>query len=268
MSEKRECTRGCVNGKYFDLFLRKRVKCDICWEDRSEEVRDGILYEGESRVSLRDAIGLNTEGANIGYDFDQIISKAASVYATRDSLDLMKENIEIVRNGILLGDLPKENVCFGLFMESNILQLGYSLLLDAYKNGFNIAPLVTTSRYNRAAQAEKGIVSEYQYGQYQRMLSKLDESDFCVMLISVGQKLNVDIARDFMQNRIIDGKSTVFITQRSRSSMETLVGSDESKWSNTQFTARGVFLSPTYNDKETVTENKDGLAMSGTRSTL
>lgn len=234
----KNCRFGCNDaGKYFDTITRRMVNCPDCFEERRAEVRNGEITVNGDLVPLHSAIGM-AENQRYNYDLNQAVPpkvKSRAISGLNETLDA----IQVLHNTLVLGEKPQNSLCFGLPNGSQMLQLGYSFLVDAYKAGISIAPMVASHQYHTFLHKDPERVSDK--GVYYSELRKYESlytADLVVVLITSGGNSSViNTAKGLMQSRAISGLPTVFLTSKPSKDLREIVDGDE-----TFNTARGFFI--------------------------
>lgn len=232
----KNCRFGCNDqGKYFQK--GKLIQCPDHVSMRREEVRQGELAIDGDLVPLHQAVGM-AKGQWYTYNTDQIIPQRTRTLI-KDGLRELLEGIDEVHRALVNGDKLEASYCFGLPSGTRALQLGFSFLVDAYKNGQSISPMVSSQQYHMFLHKDPERVSDK--GIYYRELKQYEgiyTSDVLVVnLMSGGNSSVINTAKGLMQSRAMSGLPTVFITTKPEKDVYELVNGEE-----TYYTAKGYFV--------------------------
>lgn len=232
----KSCRFGCNDkGKYFQN--GRLVPCPDHVELRREEVRNGEIAVNGDLVPLSKAVGMSPRQWHT-YNMSQIIPDSARV-RSKEGLPELLEGVDEVHRALVSGDSLEDSYCFGLPTGTRALQLGFSFLVDAYKNGQSIAPMVSSQQHHTFLHKDPERVSDKSI--YFAELARYEgiyTSDLLVVNVASGGNSSViDTAKGIMQSRAMSGLPTVFITTKPKNDLYEITEGDEQFYS-----ARGYFV--------------------------
>lgn len=253
------CTYNCNQGEYYDQLRKKVVKCGYCAEQRSKEVRDGVLGEAEEeQENLTEALGFQVKSAPLKIIEERIIPESERSIMNSQSVDEFFKSLNLVMDCFNSDRKLPSSVVFGLPREGRFDLIAHPLLTTAYKNGLIISPVTTTGSYMRERSAVQN--SAVKFEDEKEFYAKYFDSAVLVMIIPSGvSEVELLAGKSLMQERASKGLSTIFLTTSPESSIGELVGTryghDGTRYETepSNYVAKGVFA--TY-DKTKRDENR------------
>lgn len=136
-----ECPYNCVEGKIFDTSIKAMVTCPHCGE-RLKNIVKG-KEKDESGRTINEILALPRGYMPSDYEFTRTIPDGDKI--TPNSLSLVNKLLTRLMDDIVLGVLPSTAFYINLGVNSDILNFVYSFLIKAFRFGFTVAPLVSTT---------------------------------------------------------------------------------------------------------------------------
>lgn len=236
-----KCPYNCSDGRVFNVALKQFVPCPHCMEKRKEQIKTNTSDVDEK--SLCEVLNIRKPLTGLNLDFDSIFPEELTKGISKESKDSVKGAMQKLTDDVIIGEIPKSSLYFGLTNFVNVDSYVYQLLLKAYKAGLSVAPSVTGYDVSTLRLAtERGIeqealVLESKLGcEYKDLISK----DICVVTLDLGSTyFDVDSVIGLMQLRSRRGLPTVIFSYLPYKYVKFMVHTTEVE---TLHIAKGYFL--------------------------
>lgn len=221
---KTYCKYQCNNkGKYFDKVERVFKICPEHSALRSKEVREGVTESGNEVYKL---LGFSEDYLTYEFDSDSVITKSQLPFLDRNSVDSLKDELSVLMDNIKLGTAPKRSVTIGLDRQFNADTVAVPLLLNAYKAGLTVAPLVSSTDYRVQVQREDN--QALTDGNVENFREIYLNREVVLMVIPSGvSEQDILEAKGLMQARAVKGKVTIFLTSRPKELLSEICAINE-----------------------------------------
>lgn len=210
-----DCPYGCnAKGMLLDTNTGKFVQCPHCLKKKKEMLAMGYVEDDNSeQVNIQDAIGIRSEYLSTKFVYEAVIPDGEKVFIDEESMKWQKEEADKLYLGLTVGDLPEENLCFGLSVKGRVDRFVYPMIAKAYLSSISVGKFTSCSEFYRMRLRND------------KDLDGLMTSDLVFMLIDDGVNFaEVSAAKGLMQNRGISGKPTIFVTTWDIESCSGLLG--------------------------------------------
>lgn len=217
------CKYGCNdNGKYFDKITRTFKICPDHKKIRSGEVREGVTEDGLEVYKL-----LGFSGDYLTYEFDEsvIISKSQIAFLDSSSVEETQRGVRELVDNLTLGVPPKISITISLDRQFNADSIAVPLLLNAYKAGLSVAPLISATDYRIKVQREDN--ENTKRGTAETFRDVYLDRKVVLMIIPSGvSEYDVLEAKGLMQARAVKGNSTIFLTSKPKELLSEICALD------------------------------------------
>lgn len=225
-----DCPYGCnPNGMLLDSNVGKLIPCPYCSQKKKELLKKGYVETTtDDTVPLATVLGIENEFLSTSFVYEGIVPEGEKVFIEDESLAWQESEANDLYSSLVIGELPKESVCFGISIKGKFEQFVYPMLAKAYLAGLTVGKFVSCSEFNRLAFDIKNPIEEFY------------NADVVFMLINDGANLaDLSSAKGLMQTRALKGKPTFFVTTWTVEACSGLLGyKDDASLS----LARPIFL--------------------------
>ena len=188
----------CVDGSIFNSATRRYEPCPYCDELKKEQINEGVVDDEGKRKSLSEVLGFRRIFSNLSYNGKKVLGEYTYTHMDKEVLTSLNERLESLVVSMISNKPLQTSLMVYLGSESDIELLGYLILANAYKSGKTVSELVTPYTLRSAKQ---------RLDDYGEML----KADVVVATFSPSLKDDVYLMDDFMKERALRGRATIFL---------------------------------------------------------
>lgn len=210
------CSRpGCDRGKIYTA--QGWITCPEC-----EKRRQDLLYS--SIRNNQDVMGLSQEVLTEDFDFSKALSLDSQRFLKPESIERVKEGINMVQSALLLGEDLPYSVMFNLGSHAKSKYLCDFFIKRAFQGALKVAPLLDDLRL---LKVEENTMYEDRQEWGSSMFHYMDADVVVLHLLSGSNPDRIAKVRGFLQGRANYGKSTIIVTDRiPDGALQTIMSND------------------------------------------
>lgn len=209
-----DCPYKCNNGVVFNPVTKVKIPCPHCSEKR-KKIAQGLEKDEETGKTLSEMLRIPISLTGMRFDPNGVVLRETSHVATPESLENVKATMSSLVSNVTLGVNSEYSIVFNFGGKANISAFVYPYLMQAYKAGLSVAPMVYALDLVAMRLEFEGDYLQHKTYKWGDDFRDYIKADVCVVVIDAGASiLDILAVKGLMQLRASRRQPTIIITEQ------------------------------------------------------